>query len=352
MLTSTSNATCEQTAQGEYTHADIPVGAFIIEAYEPTTNITSAAPVSIAQDQTTTQNLTLIGLGQAQVQVNFASGSPAQNAQVYIIDNARGYSRFVGYTDAGGRLTTNNVPVGAFTMRAYHPNNTSLYTDVNANLPAHGDTVSVTIALPATGVVTGRVTFADGRAVNGSYVEIYGSNFPGRGVYTDSNGNYSVTQVPVGRVFSVRAYDPNFNISREVPNNTLATDGETLNVNVTLPGKATVRVTVLRSDGTPYQGARIDIRDSYYRYFRYVGITGADGRLNIADVPEGDFALRAYDISTYASAGSASGTVTLADNNGSLKSRSTRRAPATSRVASQRVTEPPPCAGLTLKFTM
>ena len=83
--------------------------------------------LSVVQDQTTTQNLSLIGLGTVQVQVNFASGTAAANSQVDILEPSRGFFIFAGFTDATGRMTIANVPVGTFTVRGHHPSNGGLF---------------------------------------------------------------------------------------------------------------------------------------------------------------------------------------------------------------------------------
>ena len=63
---------------GQFTFFDIPTGLFTLKAFEPNTGAPTSVVLSVVQDQTTTQNLSLIGLGTVQVQVNFASGTPAR----------------------------------------------------------------------------------------------------------------------------------------------------------------------------------------------------------------------------------------------------------------------------------
>jgi plastocyanin len=213
-------------AAGRYTLFDVAAGDYTIQAYEPFTGIPTTAQLSVVQDQTTTQDLTLVGLGQVQVQVNFLDGSAAVSSAVYILEEARGSFNFRGYTDSAGRLLVSNVGAGNIIVRAYHPS---------------------------------------------------------------------------------------FNAFRDVPSSVTA--GQTQNVAVALPAMATVRVTVLRADNTPFANARIDIRHGFQSYFSYAGNADAAGVLDIPNIPEGNFVVRAYDPNTFASAGSATGTVTQADNN-------------------------------------
>ena len=100
------------------------------------------------------------------------------------------------------------MPVGAFTVRAFNPNNTGLFTDVPGSVLTNGQVVPITITLVGTGVVTGRLTFVNGTPAANASIEIFGNNVPFESATTDSNGIYTITQVPVGRPFTVRAFDP------------------------------------------------------------------------------------------------------------------------------------------------
>src|SRR5262249_29151366 len=128
-------------SNGHFTFLDIPAGLFTLRAFEPVTGAPTSVQVSVVQDQTTTQNLTLIGLGTVQVQVNLASGPAAANSQVDIFLPSRGFFQFAGFTDANGRVTIANVPVGTFAVRAHHPSNSGVFIDVNGAVAADGQVV-------------------------------------------------------------------------------------------------------------------------------------------------------------------------------------------------------------------
>ena len=303
-------------ASGQFTFNDVPVGNFTVTAIEPNTGTASTAQVGVVQNQTSQVNLTLVGLGTVQVQVNFASGVPAPNAQVDIFGNT--FSRFAGFTDATGRLTIPNVPVGsAFTIRAFNPNNTGLFTDVSGTVATNGQIVPITVTLIGTGVVTGRVTFVNGTAAANSSVEVFGNNVPTRSTTTDANGTYTITQVPVGRPFTLRAFDPrNVGTFRDVLNNVIANDGDTLTVNAVLPALATVQVSVVQGNNTPLSGAQINIKNSINNFFQFIGFADANGNLSIPNQPEGAFVVEAFDRNTGRFAGDASGTITPANDGG------------------------------------
>ncbi|PYQ19810.1 MAG: hypothetical protein DMF81_20655, partial [Acidobacteria bacterium] len=126
---------------GRYTFSDVPVGSFTVTAYEPNTNVPSSAVVTVSQDQTTTQDLTLVALGTVRLQVSFAAGGPAAGVQVNILEAARGFFRFAGTTDASGRLDIVNVPTGAFTVRAFNPVDFAVFRDARASMAGVGGIV-------------------------------------------------------------------------------------------------------------------------------------------------------------------------------------------------------------------
>jgi hypothetical protein len=319
---------------GQFTFFDIPAGLFTLRAFEPNTGAPTSVVLSVVQDQTTTQNLSLIGLGTVQVQVNFASGTPAGNSQVDILEAANGFFTFAGFTDASGRMTIANVPVGTFTVRGHHPSNSGIFTDVNGAIASNGQVVPITVTLPGTGVVTGRVTFVNGTAAANAQVQIFGDNVPFVSTTTDSNGLYTITQVVAGRPFTVRAFDPRgFAGFRTLNNNVVPSDGATLTVNAVIPAQATVHVIAQQAANVPLANSQIDIMFAQDGFFRFGGTTDVNGVLNIPHVPEGSFTVEAFTPNTFRFAGSAVGVVTPADDGGSVNI--TINAPTTGNVSGQ-----------------
>lgn len=312
--------TASGAATGQFLFPDVPAGTYILEAREPSSSVITSATVTVTVNQTTTQNLTLIGIGTLQIQVNFASGSGAPSSQVNIAEAVRGGGfRFLGYTDASGRINATSVAVGNFTLRAYNPNNTSLFTDLTGNVPSHGSTQTVTVVLPATGIITGHVTRANGTPVFQSFVEVLDATTFNRFsyTYTDSNGAYTITQLPANRALTVRAHHPtDSSIFRDKLNQTIPSDGATLTVDAALPAIANLSVTVLRSDGQPFPGTRIDVRTVLSTYFQFFGYADSNGVVTNANffVPEGAFSVLARDPNTFGSRGSAAGTILPAND--------------------------------------
>jgi hypothetical protein len=296
-------------ASGQYTFVDVPVGSYTIQAFEPRTGRPSSAQVNVVPGQTSQQDLTLVGVGQVQIQVNYANGSPAFQSPVYF----RG--SYAGSTDAGGHLTVPSATLGDFEVLAYNPNNFRLYTIVTGNLATDGGTASVTVVLSGLGTVTGRVTFADGAPAADARVDLFGANVPSQSTQTNPDGTYNFNQVVAGRAFAVQVQDPRSPyLYRNIPDNTILNDGDTLTVNATLPALATLRLTVLKADGTPFAGAPVSLADSFRSYQRPVGNTDASGVLLIPDVPEGSFTATVNDPNTGAVRGSTQGSVALSDD--------------------------------------
>jgi hypothetical protein len=319
---------------GRFTFFDIPVGLFTLRAFEPNTGAPTSTVLSVVQDQTTTQNLSVIGLGTVQVQVNFASGSAAGNSQVDIFEPSRGFFTFAGFTDATGRMVISNVPIGTFTVRGHHPSNGGLFTDVNGAVASDGQVVPITVTLPGTGIVSGRVTFVNGSAAANAQVQIFGDNVPFASATTDSNGLYTVTQVVAGRPFTLRAFDPRgFAGFRTLNNNVVPADGATLTVNAVIPAQATVHVIAQQAGNVPLANAQVNIMFAQDGFFRFGGVTDVNGVVNIQHVPEGNFTVEAFAPNTFQFAGSALGAVTPADDGGSVNITIT--APSSGNVSGQ-----------------
>jgi hypothetical protein len=296
---------------GRFTFNDVQSGTFTLETFEPNNGFPTTAQVTVTQDQTTTRDLTLIGIGQVQVQVTLANGNPAPSAYVELYDSrGRSYGQYAD--NVNGRATFNNIPVGSLTIRAYR-SDFRFSAQTNATLANNGDTITVTVALPALGTVRGVVRYPNGTAASNSYVQLFGNNHH-TATYTNSVGAFTFPEVPVNVAYTLRAQDPlNGSFYKDVTVSNLTVEGQTLDVNITLPAKAKLRITVLNSDGTTRADTRIDLRDAF-RGNRFTGYTDALGVLEIANVPEGSFTITARDRASGTNRGSATGTVRLEDD--------------------------------------
>ncbi len=304
---------------GKYTLTDVPVGSYELFAIEPTTGIPSVLPVVVVPDQTVTQDLTLHGVGSVQVNVTYVGGAAAQNSTVYIKYGPDSFYRWAGPTNAQGVVTVSNVPTGPFSVYAYSPTNGNLRSsESSGNLTTNGGVEQVTVVLPPTGIVRGHVALGDGAPAANTQVRLMwtGSSQSGYSIstYTDENGDYIFNDTEVGRAFTVRAYHPNnSNVRIDVPAQIVTAAGQTLVVNVNFPPTATLRVTALRADDTPFAYAYIYITNRTENDERYTGNTDENGVLLIPDVPVGDFGVFIFDFDNYTIAGSTRGTINASD---------------------------------------
>jgi 5-hydroxyisourate hydrolase-like protein (transthyretin family) len=299
---------------GQFSFPNMPVGSFTVSANEPISGTPTNVPVVVAADQTSNVTVNLIGLGTVQVQVNFFSGAPAANSEVFIREFQHCCFGFAGSTNGAGQITIPNVPTGEFTVEATHPNNGGLVAFASGFLPTNGATVPVTVTLPGTGVVTGKITTASGTPAANIFVELFGNNVPTEELDTDSDGNFTFTEVPINQTFTVRAFFSNtFHDTISV----LTTDGQTLNLNITLPAVASVHVTALNSTGGPLQSVRIYLSQQQQGEI-FEGFTDATGQFTVQGVVQGPFTVEARDNNTFQFLGSASGVVNPTDDGQTL----------------------------------
>lgn len=306
----------QTAADGRFTFSEVPANtdaaAYRLAATDNVTGLTAQATFALAADQTVTQNLHLTGYGTLQLLVTYSDGSPAPTSRVELQKEVAGPDfQTVGYTNAQGLLQINGVPVGNFVVRAHHPTNTALWSDTPGRLNTAGETVSLTVALPGLGTVTGLVTRPDGTPVADAHVTLTAPAAAPRTVTTGSDGVYTFTQVTTGQAFTLRAYYPDSEIYREQANNVITAEGATLTVNLALPGLAMVRVTVLQANSNPSSGTQVYLQHSLQSGPQFIGTTDANGQIDAPNVPEGAFTVEARN--NGAVLATANGTVQAAD---------------------------------------
>lgn len=284
-----SNGTVSRQATtdtgGVFTLADVPPGAFTLSAADPTTGIRMSAPVVVAADATTPVALKFPAVGRLEVQVNFLRGLGAALAPVQLQEAVRGPDfRGLGATDAGGHKTMNGLSAGAFVVRATHPNNARIVASVPGTLTDDGSVATVTITLPAAGIVRGLVTDSHG-AVASIAVTVRSANasFGGfQSVTTDSAGAYVVAGVPEGP-FTATVQEFGRQLFGETSGR-LDADGQDVTANISLINNA-VSLPVDRFDGNGMQyqvekNGRIAASTNYAFGYYWEAETGAS-RLEI-----------------------------------------------------------------------
>jgi hypothetical protein len=162
------------------------------------------------------------GTGTVFVADKYFDGSPATGAYFDFIYPGGITNSFVGPTDNMGFLTFTHVPVGGFTVRALHPSDFDVYTDVTGMMPSNGALVSVTTYLPCLGTVEFQVYFANtNNAAHAQVILDYGTSQASG--YADDSGHGNFLGIPSGS-FTLTAFNPNnqssyATVSSAVPSN-------------------------------------------------------------------------------------------------------------------------------------
>jgi hypothetical protein len=160
---------------------------------------------------------------------------------------------------------------------------------------APGETLQLTIAIPAFGTIEGDLFFGDGSAATGGGVELLEPGVT-RPPQTATATGFRFTTVRAAVELTVRARHPvpgREHIYKE-ENVTIPREGATLDVPVQLPATGTVTVAVERQDdGTGIPGVEVFLQDSFSGSFRAEGATDANGERIVSVVPGGAFTVRA-----------------------------------------------------------
>lgn len=291
---------------GHLSSLDMPLGHYRIVTSDPVNNVQVLQMFDIAAGVTTNVEMRLVAVGTLQVQVNRANGQPAA-ANVRIQENQFGFARNVA-TNAAGAVAFAGVPQSAYTVEA-----SSTATDYNGTGAITGPvavtvgagTTPLTLTLPAFGSVTGILRYAGGAPVTNSYyqnIQLIGPGYQGQ-AYLFSDGHYTFDGVPAGVALTLRGWHPgryaygSDAIVAEQSGLIITTDGETLTRDLALPPIVTLRVSVLRADGTPFPGIQIQSKETFRPYFQYRGTASAAGQLDVQGV-EGAVTIRALDPNT------------------------------------------------------
>lgn len=321
-LTPSSNGIYVSTttgAGGVYSFNSVLLDTYTVSSTDPVTGGTVSKVTTVTQDGTSTVNLTFIGYGTVVATVHYFNGNIAANVTLSIATSTNSnFTYAASSTNSSGQYTFTNIPTGPYTIRAYYPNQ-NFYSTTTGTLSGNGSTQQTSVTLTPVGTISGQVTYANGSPATGVYVEIADA----LGIYnayaqTDSAGNYGIFPVPADRIVNLYSNNPNnySNANKAVANNQqIPGDGQTLTVNLRYPGVATVQVTVLQTNGTPYTNTPgtvyLSSTDGYQNYSQ--GLS-ASGTATFSNVVEANFITYAVLNYGYYAAGSTKFTVHPSDD--------------------------------------
>jgi hypothetical protein len=311
-VTGQQSVTVAVDTSGHYAFTDIPIGAYTVDCYDPTTNSAASAPVVVASGATTTQNLTLQSTGTVNGQISANDGSSVSGLTVTLTSSTTaGTQNLTGTTNSTGGFSFTNVTPGSIVLHSSNPE--GLQGSGTGSLPVAGQTITINIALNAAGNLQGTVYEGDGvTPAAGVQVKLTPSPLSGSAITTtNASGGYSFQNVPYGN-FTVTATNP-ANGDFGQASSEIQTNGQLRTVNFNLTGFGNVTVKVINSASTPIAGAAVTVNDSA-NGANYSANSDSTGTAQFNQLFAGQISVTARDPATGLSAQS-NGTLTY---NGSL----------------------------------
>ncbi len=292
-----NNLSATTDSGGNFVFNGIPVGSgYTLEAFDGNLNAAAGATVSVANDQTTTQNLKLATTGTVQGTVT-NNGTATANVTVKLtINGASGVSTQTTTTNASGLFTFASVPPSTLSLFASDTSG-GLYGGTTGGLTLAGQVVTLNIALTNAGCVSGTITYADGSAAANAQVTIYpseGGTSPT--ATTNAQGAYSFPYVGIGN-FALSVSNP-ANGEFGTAQNTIATAGESRVINIQLTGLGTLNVTVKDASGNEIPNALVTVSNAatYTQYKQ--GNANISGAIAFTGVPAVALVVQAQDPAT------------------------------------------------------
>ncbi len=208
---------------------------------------------------------------------------------------------------ADGTYLARGLPPGTVTVTAAlrHPQTTPSHQFLGRvfNLTGTGtvglsaaETETLDLSIQPTGALTGTVRTALGALAINVLIRLLAVD-PGDPTInletrTDSAGVYRFNDVPPGS-YAIQAVEPVTGFTTQ--NQATILQDQTSNLDLSLRIIGSVQVTVRFNTGAPAAGSLVEIqKPSVDQFFRTAGVTDANGRLTIPDVPSGPFVVRAH----------------------------------------------------------
>ena len=309
---------------GEYLVSGLFEGDYVVQAniygryfsltrwYDNVEQFEDATPVSVIFGENTSGidfNVDIsTDTGSLTGSIAYENGAAVLEAQVRLesLTNPNFYYYFSAQPDADGTYRFDEVPVGTYRVALeywtdwyyrviWYDNAVSPEDATPVEIILDQQTENIDFILPESdGEIAGVVTDENGTPIPNAYIQISANGFghPYEDTFfwgyatTDSEGNYSIQNIPDGEyyltVFFCSFYDC---IQRwwpdaeyvETAEPVIVTDGSTdpLSIDFKLPielGTATISGTVINQDGTPLAGANISVMP-----YEYITPGGNDG---------------------------------------------------------------------------
>ena len=287
---------------GVYSIPNVLASGYAVEAQDPATSVTSDTATGTFTTATQTQNILFTNTGILQGLVRATGATTFSGGTASIVLPCSNGNLGCSYINANfgpdGKFTVLTVPAGQIGIGANVSNNGggSVHLPVNGgnfviDLPAK-QTTQITLTMPATGNIAGKVTNGDGSPAAGITVTANGTNGNyGGNVTTDAAGNFAFMVLPLD-TWTVNARDP---ITQQYVSKTVVvTQDATVIANLMFIGKGSVVVTAHYANGNIAANVQLYISNSVSSTFAYGPVTDSNGQATITNVPTGAYTVRAY----------------------------------------------------------
>jgi hypothetical protein len=146
---------------------------------------------------------------------------------------------------------------------------------------------SALVAAEPTGSITGKIMDKEGNPVAGAWVFAYLVDGRFEDVKTDSHGNYTIHKLIEG-TYTVIVYPPKgCGLAPEQSFGILVTQGETINLNITLLPEGRISGKVTTEKGTPVGSVRIDVTNT--KGIDRKTKTKPNGNYTVSGLPRGSY---------------------------------------------------------------
>jgi hypothetical protein len=228
------------TVGNQWQVADLPVGSYVVSAFNLSSRVTLTRTVTVDADSATEVEFVFPPYGTVEVQATL-DGVPLEGAAVQWQSDAIGPSwTDAGPTDALGRLAIGGVTGPTVRVRAFYPGSLVLYREATASLTVQDEVVVAAIDLPAAdslaGALTGLIRRADGTPAVAVPVDVIADGHLAATLVTDESGHYTYGLAPVGPL-AIRAYDVTRAGSPIEVRGRLPHAGAGITLDATLPGR-------------------------------------------------------------------------------------------------------------------
>lgn len=294
-------------ANGGVPFVNLTEGPVGIVAEEEGTGLMGRASGIIARDATVTIPLTITASGR--VTGRFLSADGSQGVPFAQVTVSSGGVQAFTNTDADGRFDVLAVPIGRFSIEGHDPLTGRLGRG-SGELQFEGQTVDVTLLQLPRGTVAGLVLNADGAAaVAAARVRLTSDSIVRTDLQatTHADGSFRFEGVPEG-TFDIEATDPVSGFQGRGTGR-ITSEGELVDVLITLDPFGAVRVFVQSFDGQPAGNATVTLSGPASR----TAAVDVNGTFTFEHLPFGKYAVVARSIANPGDGGQASTTIEAAN---------------------------------------